>query len=258
MAVEIGKDPWGPPKYSDQRALAKTDRVTDPGPVVVVPAGEIMEKGGDSPPSTSTNPIKQTPSHASLISLAMDDVASRDPLLKDEPAGILPRTQLPSGLYGATGPQILPPTCNVALCAVARRYHPTIADLIKTLKQEVFRKGMEYEPAFTRRCERCDMDYDTDIETCELCGEETREPDRKQELKLKAWMKSCNDNDQSLQFLMELMEDDAGWEDAMVFQIARLIEPFFRWFDNGDLQSVENLARIVRVCERTPKIYIQF
>jgi hypothetical protein len=53
---------------------------------------------------------------------------------------------------------------------------------------------------------------------------------------------------------MELMENDAGWEDAMVFQIARLIEPFFRWFDNGDLQSVENLARIVRVCERTPEI----
>ena len=53
---------------------------------------------------------------------------------------------------------------------------------------------------------------------------------------------------------MELMENDAGWEDAMAFQIARLREPFFRWFDNGDLQSVENLARIVRVCERTPEI----
>jgi len=53
---------------------------------------------------------------------------------------------------------------------------------------------------------------------------------------------------------MKLMKDDPLWEDAMVTVINRLKDPYFRWFDNGDLQSVENLERIVRVCERTPDV----
>jgi hypothetical protein len=91
---------------------------------------------------------------------------------------------------------------------MARRYHPTIADVIKTLKQEIFREGIEYEPAFSRRCEACDMDYETDTEECEICGAETREPDRKQELILKKLLERCNESDQSFKFVMELCEDD--------------------------------------------------
>jgi len=53
---------------------------------------------------------------------------------------------------------------------------------------------------------------------------------------------------------MELMLNDPEWEDAMVTLINRLKEPNFRWFDNGDVQSVENLGQIVRVCERTPGV----
>lgn len=43
------------------------------------------------------------------------------------------------------------------------------------------------------------------------------------------------------------------WEDAMVTLISHYCrkEPFFRWHDSGDLQSVEHLKRIVNVCERT-------
>jgi len=53
---------------------------------------------------------------------------------------------------------------------------------------------------------------------------------------------------------MDLMLNDPLWEDGMVVKIERLKEPWFRWFDNGDLQSIYNLERIVRVCERTPRI----
>ena len=58
----------------------------------------------------------------------------------------------------------------------------------------------------------------------------------------------------------ELMESDPLWEDSMVFLNLRLKplpgddSPYFRWFDNGDLQSTANLERIVRVCERTPGV----
>lgn len=46
------------------------------------------------------------------------------------------------------------------------------------------------------------------------------------------------------------------WVDAMVRLISHYCTavPYFRWHDSGDLQSVEHLARIVEVCERTPAV----
>ena len=54
---------------------------------------------------------------------------------------------------------------------------------------------------------------------------------------------------------LQLMLEDPLWEDAMTVQVRILKIPYFRWFDSGDLQSVYNLERIVRVCERTPSIH---
>ena len=54
---------------------------------------------------------------------------------------------------------------------------------------------------------------------------------------------------------LHLMLNDPLWEDAQMVQIRILDMPYFRWFDDGDLQSVYNLERIVRVCERTPSIH---
>ena len=48
------------------------------------------------------------------------------------------------------------------------------------------------------------------------------------------------------------------WADAVAFQIKRLAdksgEMFHRWFDSGDLDSVEMLRAIVLACEKTPEI----
>jgi hypothetical protein len=46
------------------------------------------------------------------------------------------------------------------------------------------------------------------------------------------------------------------WVDAMVTLITSKCrkEPFFRWHDSGDLQSVEHLANIVKVVMRTPGV----
>ena len=54
---------------------------------------------------------------------------------------------------------------------------------------------------------------------------------------------------------LQLMLEDPLWEDAMTVQVRILKVPYFRWFDSGDLQSVYNLERIVRVCDRTPSIH---
>lgn len=48
------------------------------------------------------------------------------------------------------------------------------------------------------------------------------------------------------------------WAKACAFQIERAAnksgEAYHRWFDSGDLASVEMLAAIVRVCELTPNV----
>ena len=43
---------------------------------------------------------------------------------------------------------------------------------------------------------------------------------------------------------------DPRWVEAMVVLIDK--EPFFRWHDSGDLQSVQHLKNIFEVCNRTP------
>lgn len=51
--------------------------------------------------------------------------------------------------------------------------------------------------------------------------------------------------------------DHPLWVDAMVTLITRYTEPdepYFRWFDSGDLQSADQLARIAEVCRRTPGV----
>ena len=44
--------------------------------------------------------------------------------------------------------------------------------------------------------------------------------------------------------------DDPMWSDAMVRLIGT--DPYFRWHDSGDIQSVDHLCMIVTVCELTP------
>ena len=48
----------------------------------------------------------------------------------------------------------------------------------------------------------------------------------------------------------EAMLTDPAWCDAMVASICN--DAYFRWFDSGDLPSLEALKRIVEVCVRTP------
>ncbi len=48
------------------------------------------------------------------------------------------------------------------------------------------------------------------------------------------------------------MMNDPNWVNNMSSVINHLNEGYFRWFDSGDLQSVENLKNIVEVCKNTP------
>jgi len=49
--------------------------------------------------------------------------------------------------------------------------------------------------------------------------------------------------------------DPVQWAEAMAFQISRYsADGYHRWFDSGDLQSVEMLWAIAKVCEMTPLV----
>jgi hypothetical protein len=56
-----------------------------------------------------------------------------------------------------------------------------------------------------------------------------------------------------------IAEHPERWAQAMTFQIKwqakTNAEPYHRWFDAGDLQSVEMLKAIAKVCEQTPEIH---
>ena len=45
--------------------------------------------------------------------------------------------------------------------------------------------------------------------------------------------------------------DSPHWVDSMVSSIGD--DPFFRWHDSGDIQSLIHLEKIVSICQQTPK-----
>lgn len=55
-----------------------------------------------------------------------------------------------------------------------------------------------------------------------------------------------------------IANDPAKWSDAMAFQITKSAEKsgefFHRWFDSGDLQSVDMLRAIAMTCVKTPLV----
>jgi len=61
-----------------------------------------------------------------------------------------------------------------------------------------------------------------------------------------------------LKFTRMLETNPQGWADAAAYQINQAIakgsEPYHRWFDSGDLQSVAMLRAIVLVCDVTPNV----
>ena len=50
------------------------------------------------------------------------------------------------------------------------------------------------------------------------------------------------------------VSNTSNWIDAMVFQILRAKVKEHRWFDSGDLQSMEMLLAIVKVARKTPEV----
>lgn len=48
--------------------------------------------------------------------------------------------------------------------------------------------------------------------------------------------------------------DHPRWEESMIKLIGRLKEPYFRWHDSGDLQSVEHLMKLDYIARALPRM----
>lgn len=92
------------------------------------------------------------------------------------------------------------------------------------LKQEVFRRGMQWEPAFTFRCVTCDTDYSKDDlrsdedRVCPQCNSKLKEPNPAQRVRFEKLMPKVNIYNQSFVRLMQSLEDDLNIaDDAFLF-----------------------------------------
>lgn len=87
------------------------------------------------------------------------------------------------------------------------------------LRREIFRRGYEWKPKFARKCTNCGIEYDSNVQVCEHCGAETREPNTQETLKADAFFKKHGKR-QSLLTVLGQVEDDVNKVDD-VFLIFR-------------------------------------
>ena len=94
---------------------------------------------------------------------------------------------------------------------------------ITHIRNEVFRKGFDWYPKFTKKCEKCGKKYVELVKECENCGEEGKliNPDEKQKERLELFFSDCNIFDQSLQEVLMQCEFDVNIADELNLYIAK-------------------------------------
>ncbi len=133
----------------------------------------------------------------------------------------------------------------------------TLKTATLNLRFEVFRRGLEWEPAFAFRCVTCGVDfskeeYDEHTGTCPACTAPLAEPDPSQRVQFERLMPSVNLYDQSLISLLKTLEDDLNIvDDAFLFLSSQyqLVQT-----DNGE--SV--IKRYVKALFRLDPIFVEF
>lgn len=95
-------------------------------------------------------------------------------------------------------------------------YSDVLKNVTLSLKNEIFRKGIEVNPKFLSKCEDCDKEYQKEIIMCDSCGNITRSPSDDEKLLIEVWINKSNENNQSMIDVLGTVEDDInivddGW-----------------------------------------------
>ncbi len=131
----------------------------------------------------------------------------------------------------------------------------TVKTALVSLKQEVFRRGLEWEPAFTFRCVTCDANWEegdvTSEHMCPSCMSPLRKPDISQRVHFEKLMPRVNVYGQSLMKLLKSFEDDINIvDDGFIFLAS-----------DYDLVPEGNglaIKRVVKQLFRLDPIFVEF
>jgi hypothetical protein len=90
------------------------------------------------------------------------------------------------------------------------------------IRNEVFRRGIEWHAKFSRKCTKCNQIYQDEVEKCTACGStELAVPDPKQKERLAPFIDNCNVFGNSLVEISKQLEWDVNVADEMYLYVAK-------------------------------------
>jgi len=130
-----------------------------------------------------------------------------------------PEPQMPLWTTGIQEPVLVQGITIPALYAVANE-NLILRTVLSTLQQEIFRRGYYWEKKFHKKCTQCDKEYKHDVEICDECGGEVRDPDPEQLVYPKWLLEQRNSMEQTfLDVLREIEYDLNITDDAFLILI---------------------------------------
>jgi SPP1 gp7 family putative phage head morphogenesis protein len=114
------------------------------------------------------------------------------------------------------------------VCSVYRQ-------VVSSLQWELFRRGAEFEPRFTKKCVNveCEKEFDYDAERCDLCNSLTRKPNYAEIKTVKSFVEKVNENGDTLIDVCRQLEFDLNVLDDAFLGIAK--EYYFD--EEGNIQG---------------------
>ena len=123
-----------------------------------------------------------------------------------------PAPQMPLWTTGIQEPVLVQGVTLPALYAVANE-NLILRTVITTLQQEIFRRGYYWEKAYHKKCVECEKEYQHDIESCDLCGGEVKDPDPDQAIYARWFVDQRNSMNQSFMDVLREIEYDLNITD---------------------------------------------
>ena len=118
-----------------------------------------------------------------------------------------PEPQMPLYTTGIQEPVLAQGITIPALYAVAHE-NLILRTVISKLAQEVFRRGYYWEKKFQFKCDDCEEEFTHEVEQCNLCGGQVREPDVDQMIYPKWMLKQTNSMEQNFIHVLHEIERD--------------------------------------------------
>ena len=142
-----------------------------------------------------------------------------------------PAPQMPLWTTGIQEPVLVQGVTLPALYAVANE-NLILRTVITTLQQEIFRRGYYWEKKFHHKCEECEQEYKHEVDVCDECGGQVREPNPDELLYPRWLLEQRNSMEQTfLDVLREIEYDLNITDDAFLI----LVKEYYIDEDSNDI-----------------------